>query len=343
MKTNVKNSMIAAAALSLAAGAASAADTVTLKWGEHLPPCCSMYAAAAAWMAEEVEKRSNGTLKFDINYGGVLASVGEIPSAIETGLIDMGNIVTPYFPDQLVVNNAIPFFWPQPKSQQELGELMLKWDKEIPAFSKELEQFNSKLIAVRPLPSYGMICTVPIRTLEDFKGKRVRSYGVSLPAMLEAVGAVPVSLADTEAYEAMSNNILDCSAADIALVSAFKLNEVAPYFIDVPMGASWGHIIAMNLDTYNGLSDEHKALLEELKYDHLTELLRLFKEEEERLKTTWAADKSVEIITFPPEVFLEATLKNAQVQAVRDSWKGRAVAAGMPEADADRVIQEINN
>lgn len=332
-----------ALAASLYVGGAAKAETVTLTWGEHLPPCCSMYAAGAEWLKKEVDERSKGTLKFDINYGGVLATVGEIPTAIETGIIDIGNIVTPYFPDQFVINNAIPFFWPQPKSQKELGDLMLKWHEEIPAFGKELEKFNAKLITVRPLPSYGLICTSPIRKLEDFKGKRVRSYGVALPAMLEALGAVPVGMADTEAYEALSNNILDCSAADIALVDAFKLNEVAHYFIDVPMGASWGHIIAMNADKYNELSDEHKKLLEELKYDHLTELLRLFRAKEEELRTKWKADKSVEIIEFPDEVFLKATLENPRVQEVRNSWKQRAVAAGMPEADAERVVNEINN
>lgn len=336
----IRRSMLALAATAFIGSAASAE---TLRWGEHLPQCCSMYAKAAEWLAQEVDKRSNGELKFDINFGGVLATVGEIPSAIETGIIDMGNIVTPYFPDQLVVNNAIPFFWPQPKSQQELGELMLKWHEEIPAFGDELANYNAKLITVRPLPPYGFICTTPIRTLEDFRGKRIRTYGVALPAMVEALGGVSVGMADVETYEAMSNNVLDCSAADIALVEAFQLHEVAQYFIDVPMGASWGHIIAMNKAKYDALSDEHKALLEELKYDHLTEMLRLFREEEERLKQKWAGDGSIEIIEFPAEDFLKATLEHPSVQAVRNSWKQRAINAGMAEDDAQRVIDDINN
>lgn len=336
----LRNTVLALAASAFMGGAASAD---TLKWGEHLPPCCSMYAKAAEWIAKEVDKRSNGELKFNINFGGVLATVGEVPTAIETGVIDMGNIVTPYFPDQLVVNNAIPFYWPQPKSQQQLGELMLKWHAEIPAFGEELAKYNAKLITVRPLPPYGLICTTPIRTLEDFKGKRIRTFGIALPAMMEALGAVSVGMPDVETYEAMSNNVLDCSAADIALVEAFQLHEVAHFFVDVPMGASWGHIIAMNMDKYNALSDEHKKLLEDLKQDHLTELLRLFRAEEERLKAKWAADGSVEIIAFPAEDFLKATLENPKVQAVRNSWKDRAIAAGMPEADAQRVVDEISN
>lgn len=340
MKNVLRRLMLAAAASTGITGVASAE---TLTWGEHLPQCCSMYAAAAEWLAKEVDTRTNGELKFDINFGGVLATVGEIPTAIETGVIDMGNLVTPYFPDQFVINNAIPFFWPQPKSQQELGELMIKWHEEIPAFGEELARYKLKLITVRPLPPYGLICTQPIRTLEDFKGKRVRSYGVALPAMLEALGAVPVGLPDVEAYEAMSNNILDCSAADIALVDAFQLQEVGKYFIDVPMGASWGHIIVMNTDKYEALSDEHKAVLEELKGDHLTEMLRLFRAKEDELKAKWAADGTVEIIEFPAETFLEATLGNEKVQAVRASWKDRAMGAGMAEADAQRVVDEISN
>ena len=333
------------AAFALVATTVTAAPIAaeTLRWGEHLPECCSMYAEGLKWMVDAVEERSGGDLELDVTWGGVLATVGEIPSAVENGVIDMGNVVTPYFPDQFVINNAIPFFWPQPKSQAELGELMLKWHEQHPAFGSELAKFNLKLVTVRPLPPYGMICSTPIRTMDDFKGKRIRSYGVALPAMLEAVGAVPVGMADVEAYEAMANNILDCSVADIALVDAFQLHEVGKYFIDVPMGASWGHILVINQNVYDGLSDEHKQVIDGLKQDHLDELLRLFREAEGRIKQKWSDEGTVEIIDFPDEDFLKATLGNDKVQAVRASWRDRAIAAGMPAESADAVVADISN
>lgn len=330
-------------ALGISVAAPALAQNQTLRWGEHLPECCSMYAAGAQWIADTVAERSGGSLTIDINWGGVLATVGEIPSAIENRVIDMGNLVTPYFPDQFIVNNAIPFFWPQPKSQGELGELMLRWHEEIDAFGAELARYNLHLVSVRPLPPYGMICSTPIRSMEEFQGKRIRSYGRALPAMLEAVGAVPVGLADVEAYEAMRNNILDCSVADIALVDAFRLQEVGSYFIDVPMGASWGHILVMNTDVYAALSDEHRAVIDSVREDHLTELLRLFRDIEGQIVDRWTETGQVEIITIDPDAFLDATLNNPQVQAVRASWAERAEAAGMPAEDAARVVDEINN
>ena len=176
----------------------------------------------------------------------------------------------------------------------------------------------------------------------DFRGKRIRTYGVALPALVEALGGIPTSFVDVEMYEALSNNILDCTATDIGFVEAFQLYDVASYFIDVPLGANWGQIIGMNLDTYNALSEEHQAVLEELKYEHLEELLALFEAEEERIKARWEAEGLVEIVDFPDDVFLETAFASAGVQAARDSWIQRVMASGMPEEDAQRVIDDIN-
>jgi TRAP-type C4-dicarboxylate transport system substrate-binding protein len=126
-------------------------------------------------------------------------------------------------------------------------------------------------------------------------------------------------------------------------VDAFKLQEVGKYFIDVPMGASWGHILVINQDVYNGLSDSQKEILDAMKEDHLNEMLRLFGEAETAVRQKWQDEGTVEIIEFPAEEFLKATLENPNVQAVRASWKDRAMAAGMSEADADAVVSDINN
>jgi hypothetical protein len=72
-------------------------------------------------------------------------------------------------------------------------------------------------------------------------------------------------------------------------------------------------------------------------------MLRLFRAKEAELTAKWAATGSVEVIKFPAEEFLKVTLGSPKVQAVRNSWKTRAIAAGMPAADAERVVRDIGN
>ena len=312
-----------------------------LKYGDYTPQGANEYAKSAEWMGNEIAKRSGNKHTMMMLWGGTVVKVGEVPTAVENKVIDVGPLVTPYFPDQFPINNAIPFFWPQPKSQAQLGELMLKWHAEHPDFAKELAKYKLKMVSVRPLPAYGMICTKPVRTLADFKGLRIRSYGIALPAMIEALGAVPVSMADVDGYEALSNGILDCSPGDPALTVGWKWSDVAKFFIDVPMGASWGHIVVMNIDKYNSLPPDLKKIIDDMKKDYLAEFLRSYDKSTKDTLAAWKTSGKVEIIPFPADEFNKATLSNAKVQAVRASWVNRAKAAGMPEASARKVVDDL--
>jgi len=312
-----------------------------LKYGDYTPQGANEYAKSAEWMGNEIAKRSGNKHTMMMLWGGTVVKVGEVPTAVENKVIDVGPLITPYFPDQFPINNAIPFFWPQPKSQAQLGELMLKWHAEHPDFAKELAKYKLKMVSVRPLPAYGMICTKPVRTLADFKGLRIRSYGIALPAMIEALGAVPVSMADVDGYEALSNGILDCSPGDPALTVGWKWSDVAKFFIDVPMGASWGHIVVMNIDKYNSLPPDLKKIIDDMKKDYLAEFLRSYDKSTKDTLAAWKTSGKVEIIPFPADEFNKATLSNAKVQAVRASWVNRAKAAGMPEASARKVVDDL--
>src|SRR3546814_17513278 len=88
---------------------------------------------------------------------------------------------------------------------------MDQWYQKYPQFSEQMAKYHMKTVGLRPLESYGMICTTPIRGMEDFKGKRIRAYGFALPALIETLGAVPVSMGTPEPYEALERGILDFS------------------------------------------------------------------------------------------------------------------------------------
>jgi TRAP-type C4-dicarboxylate transport system substrate-binding protein len=109
------------------------------------------------------------------------------------------------------------------------------------------------------------------------------------------------------------------------------------------MGASWGHLVIMNLDKYNALPADLKKIMDDMKKDYLAEFLRSYDKATADTLESWKKSGKVEIIKINADDFNKATLGNAKVQSVRNSWIDRAMKAGMPEASAKKVVNDINN
>lgn len=136
----------------------------------------------------------------------------------------------------------------------------------IAAFRPELEKrvaekFNAKPLAVWPYGPQVFYCNAEIKSLEDFEGLKVRSYTASMSALLEALGASPVTMSFKEVYPALQRGVVDCAITSPTSGNTGNWPEVTTHFL--PLGISWSvnaHFI--NLDTWNSFSDAQKATLE---------------------------------------------------------------------------------
>jgi len=309
----------------------------TYKWITFKPQGAGdAQAVTTQWFADEFKKRTGGKHEIEIFWGGSVAKVKEIPDALSAGVGDFGDIVTPYFPDKFVLNNAVGFFIPQPKSSVEIGTAMGRWHEVYPQFEEELARYNLKAIGYRPLEDYGMLCTQPIRSLDDFQGKRIRTYGFAYPALVEALGGTPVSISTSEAYEALERGILDCTPIGPSLAHGWKYDEVAKYYIEVPLGASFGHMLTMNLDSYNKLDEQTRAIVDGLGAEYSVEYAVQLDITTDKVLDGWA-EKGVEVIPFPREQ-LAKVIDNDGIQKVRQEWIERAKALGVP---AEKIAAEL--
>ncbi|POF28964.1 C4-dicarboxylate TRAP transporter substrate-binding protein [Roseibium marinum] len=313
----------------------AAADTY--KWITFKPQGAGdAQAISTQWFIDEFKKRTGDEHEIEVYWGGSVAKTREIPDSLAAGVGDFGDIVTPYFPDKFPLNNAVGFFIPQPKSTIEISGLMEKWHETYPQFAEELARSNLKAVGFRPLESYGLLCTTPIRSAGDLKGKRIRTYGFAYPALVEALGATPVSVATSEAYEALERSILDCTPIGPALAHGWKYDEVAKYYIEIPLGASFGHLIAMNLDTYNGMDEKTRAIVDQLGKDYAKNYAGELDKTISAVRAGWP-EKGVEVIQFPADELI-AVIDDERIQNVRKEWIGRAEAAGVP---SDEIVEEL--
>jgi TRAP-type C4-dicarboxylate transport system substrate-binding protein len=311
----------------------------TYKWITSKPQGAGdAQAISTQWLVDEFAKRTGGKHSIEVFWGGSVAKVREIPDALAGGVGDFGDIVTPYFADRMPLNNTVGFFIPQPGNSLQVGEFMESLHKNYPQVAEELASQNLYAFGFRPLEDYGLLCMKPVNNLADMKGLRIRSYGFAYPALIEAMGATPVSISTSETYEALQRSVVDCTPIGPALARGWKYDEVAKYYIEVPFGASFGHLLAMNLESYKGMDDETKAIVNQLGHDYLVEYTRLLTEDAARVRELWAGDLGVEIVAFPREELI-GLVSDERIQAVRKEWLDKANALGVPAEEIAAGLQ----
>lgn len=323
--------MLAGAAAMAAMLLAGPANAKELKYVTFKPQAANdAHSITLQWFVDEFAKRTGGKDTMKVFWGGSVAKVKEIPDALETGIGDIGDIVVPYFQDKFLLNGIVTFFSPQPHSEIELGQKLIQWYEQYPQFDAEMKKYNLMIIGWRPLEDYGIMCIKPINSPEDLKGLRIRSYGHALPRLIEQLGGTPVSMTTSDAYEALQRHILDCTPTGVTLARGWRFEEVAKYYVKVPLGANWGHFIAMNRDSFDALDDQTKAILVGLGKEYLVHYVNTLYRLTDEILDQWKKT-GVKIMPFPTAPFAKAVESDA-VQKIRKDWVERASKSGLPAA-----------
>ena len=243
-----------AAALGAFGGLATPALAArTLIYGNSGNAQSSSNMFAAQWLAE-VEKRTNGELKFDIKAGTIGgekdildgASLGtvHIYNGAYTGLREFDVFYTPYFARD------------SDHAQKIVYDLL--WDQLSAAMGG---RYNVHFMSVGRAGPWKLFLKEPIETFADLQGMKIRAPQIEgVVAGLEQVGAKPTVIPFNEVYSALQQGVVDGMATLGNLGISQKFYEVAKYVVTNDWGVGLDKQ-AMNLPTWNGLPQEQKDVL----------------------------------------------------------------------------------
>ena len=146
---------------------------------------------------------------------------------------------------------------------EKYPELREQWDDYDQVF----------LTAAGSIDTYQVLLNEPIETLEDLRGTKICGVGLNL-RYVQGLGSAAVSSNLGDFYNNIATGLTDGTVVWAEAAVAYKLYEVAPYMIDVRLGAVTSKIITVNRRTWERLPDEVRQVLAETAIDYRDELAR---------------------------------------------------------------------
>lgn len=226
-----------------------------------VPPQHHSNTVMFKWFGDELEARSGGSLTMKLYPAGQLGAgpVQQFKRAVE-GVADIAFGVAAYTP-ALFPKTMLAIPPGKSNSSAEATERMLA------VFDDHLaEEFaDVKMIALSTAAGIGIAATRDMSTMDGLAGAKVVPYAALTTPIIEAMGAVPVQMPVTEMYTGLSTGTIDGAYATYNnMTPPWNFWDVASHFVtNVPVQHAVIFVV-MNKERYEGLSDEHRAIIDEL-------------------------------------------------------------------------------
>jgi len=248
-------------ALALGLSTASAAE-VELKVMHFLPPTAPAQTQLIEPWAKAIEEQSGGRIAVTIYPAMQLG--GKPPQLIDQvrdGVVDVVWTLPSYTAGRFPIISVfeLPFMVSDAKATSQAVQEF--------AQAYAMEEFADVHPLLFHVHDRGLIHTKDkqILSVEDFKGLTLRAPTRAIGDALAAFGAEPIFMPVPQMPEALSKNVISGAVVPWEVTLPLKLSELVTHHTEIegPRGLYTSvFLFAMNKDTYAGLPDDLKAVID---------------------------------------------------------------------------------
>ncbi|MBT5357988.1 MAG: TRAP transporter substrate-binding protein DctP [Rhodospirillaceae bacterium] len=269
---------------------ATAQETIKLKFHSSFGE--SPLNEAPRWWMDEVEKRTDGRVKFTRILGGALGKLTAAPENIKVGAFDMGNVSVVYNPGLFSLSNVVslPFISDDPlvhaKAAHELHNTTT---------NDEFKAMGQKYLGPGMWTRIQMLSHEPIRTIDDLKKQKIRAHG-GASELLKTLGITVYGIPWGELPAAAERKVVTAGIIGApADAYAFGFGKIFKYW-DQEDWFLFPLTYTMNQDSWDALPDDIKTVMEEVNEEMVVEGRKLMAAQEAKSGPGLASQ--VEIVKF---------------------------------------------
>jgi len=211
------------------------------------------------FFTEVLPKASNGNLKGNIKALNELNLKGtELLRLLKQGVFDMAFALPIYVEDGGAIIEAVDIAGVA-RSFEMNREISKIWLPEMQKVMKE--KHGALILGTHTWPEQDFYCKGDIKSLADFKGRKIRVQGTSQADLVTAFGATGVTIAFGEVVPALEKGVVDCGITGTMPAYKAKWPEVTNTLFRLPVGFTVGFLV-VNLNAWNKLSPDTQKLIQ---------------------------------------------------------------------------------
>jgi TRAP-type C4-dicarboxylate transport system substrate-binding protein len=323
----MKTVLSAFAAAAVALGVAGSASAQT-KWDMPVPyPAGNFHTKNGMQFAADVEKATGGGLKIQVHPAGSLFKHPEIKRAVRQGTAPVGEILESLASNESPVYglDSLPFLATGYDAAKKL------YGAQKPYLQKQLEKEGLMLLYSVPWPPQGIYAKRELKSTEDFKGLKFRTYNAMIGRIAALLGAIPTQIEVPDLPTAFATGRVDVMITSASTGVDTKAEDYLTHYIDTQ---AWlpRNIVFVNKATFDKLPEgQKKAVLDAAKIAEE----RGWQASVDEMKVKTAALRAAKIIVMPPSDALKAGLTKIG-ETIAAEWVAAAGADGKAMLDAYR-------
>jgi len=231
----------------------SPAAKYTFKFAGYYPPASPQAKAGEQYFMNRVKQLSNGQVQWQYFPSEQLGKGTEQLDIVGGGTAEFGALIPAFFTGKvpLIGSQDLPFLF----NTDVAGHIRIATALlHQPEITEALAKSNIKIVAASSLGTMSMFFKQPLKTLEDWKGRKVRTAGKLQSDTINALGATAQSMLSAEVYLALSTGVIDGSLWHPLSALEYKLYEVAKFAV-IPYISLSGYTVAqiVSTDVFNKL------------------------------------------------------------------------------------------
>lgn len=256
-----------------AAPAAPKVETKVLKFymNEPAPPPIkseqSGVQQAIVWFCDEIQKRTNGSLKMDISWGGVLGKSSDAHKIIGgKGVADIGMTLPSQaqwdFPLS-ATGPSLPFLTEGVQVQSMAFSILANtWS----AVQEEYAKWNILPLYFGMSGNYWLTLKwdKPFNSMWDLKGQKIRGI-YEHPKIFKKFEIIPVAIGTPETYEALQKGVVIGALQAFNSIKVYKWDEVTNMVVDWRFAGGQSSVpVCINIDIWKSLSPEQQRVIRDV-------------------------------------------------------------------------------